>query len=70
MRLIRFVPLLIILFLSETSVAQEWIEYKNSEEGFSINFPKEPAVRTTTYLSENGEALPARVYHSPAGAML
>ncbi len=67
MRLIRFVPLLIILFLSETSVAQEWIDYKNSEEGFSINFPKEPAVRTTTYLSENGEALPARVYTALEG---
>ena len=67
MRLIGFVPLLTIFFLSETSFAQEWIEYKNGEEGFSINFPEEPAVRTTAYTAEDGEDLPARVYTAQEG---
>ncbi len=67
MRLTGFVPLTIILILSEASFSQEWIEYKNSEEGFSINFPGEPTVQTTTYLSEGGEVLPARVYTTLEG---
>lgn len=59
MRWIGFVPLAIVLFLPEPSFSQEWIEYKNAEEGFSINFPGEPTVQTTTYVSESGETLPA-----------
>ena len=41
---------------------QEWAEFANSEDRFSINFPGPPRVSITTYKSQFGAELPARVY--------
>ena len=67
MSLIRFVSAGLILFMSGPSFAQEWIEYMDRKEYFQINFPGQPTVRDTTYESELGEALPARVYTAKGG---
>ena len=67
MKLIRLVSAGLILFLSAPSFAQEWIEYIDRAELFQINFPGQPTVRDTTYESELGEALPARVYTAQGG---
>lgn len=51
-----------VLSLSASAFAQEWSEYINKEDGFRVDFPGPPAVRATTYKSEYGVELPARVY--------
>jgi hypothetical protein len=47
--------------------AQEWAEFVNREDGFKVNFPAGPKVTETTYTSEYGAALPARVYSVARG---
>jgi hypothetical protein len=40
----------------------QWTDFVSREDGFRVNFPAEPKVTSTTYLSEYGADLPARVY--------
>src|ERR1700720_3816848 len=47
--------------------AQEWIEYANRADRFTCNFPSPPKVTETTYRSEHGAELPARVYSASEG---
>jgi hypothetical protein len=57
------------LLLSATSaLAQQWGEFVSRDDGFSVNFPGEPIVSETTYTSEYGADLPARVYRAARGA--
>jgi hypothetical protein len=61
----RFVALgtaALSLLLAGTAFAQEWIEYSNRSDFFTINFPAEPKVKEITYLTEYSISLPARVY--------
>jgi len=60
------IPLLAILLLlaSVLSHAQGWIEYRNIEEGFGVNFPGEPTVEEFVWHSEYGADLPARIYRA------
>ncbi len=39
-----------------------WTEYISKEDGFRVNFPVPPKIETTTFKSEYGIDLPARVY--------
>jgi len=55
------------LSLAQNSFAQEWIEYINREDRFQINFPGQPTVQSTTYPTESGEQVPARVYTAKEG---
>jgi hypothetical protein len=57
----------LVIGLSAPSFAQEWIEYANREDRFTCNFPAQPTVTTTTYRSEHGADLPARVYSAEQG---
>ena len=41
MRLTTFV-IALVLGLVAPSMAQEWIEYQNIQDGFKINFPGQP----------------------------
>jgi hypothetical protein len=49
--------------------AQEWTEFASRDDRFSCNFPGQPRVSTTTWTSEYGAELPARVYlaENPSG---
>ncbi len=67
MRLMRLIPAALILSISGLSFAQGWIEYVDRAERFSVNFPGEPTVQDTTYMSEYGDTLPARVYTAQEG---
>jgi hypothetical protein len=62
----RLVPMpvaaALILACAGPALGQEWDEYVSLEDGFSLNFPAEPTVTETTYASEYGADLPARVY--------
>jgi hypothetical protein len=62
MRLKPFVVATCLVGLTGPVLAQEWREFISREDGFRVNFPAEPAVSLTTYRSEYGADLPARVY--------
>jgi len=51
-----------ILLWVTPAFAQGWAEFISREDGFTVNFPAEPEVTETTYTSEYGAELPARVY--------
>ena len=50
------------VLLSSSAAAQEYSEYISKEDGFRVTFPGQPTISTTTYKSEYGADLPARVY--------
>ena len=45
----------------------EWIEFASRDDRFTCNFPEQPRVTQTTWTSEYGAVLPARVYSSAQG---
>lgn len=42
--------------------AQEWSQYLAFDDRFSVDFPGEPTIHETTYMTSYGLTLPARVY--------
>jgi hypothetical protein len=62
MRLILVGAAVLTLLLTGTAFAQEWIDYSNRSDFFTINFPGEPKVKEITYLTEYSITLPAHVY--------
>ena len=67
MRLIPVVAAASILSISAPASAQEWTEFASLEDRFTCNFPGQPTVTETTWLSEFGAELPARVYAAEVG---
>src|SRR5438034_7899889 len=67
MRLMPLISAALAVFISGPSFAQEWIEFSNREDRFSCLFPSQPKVTQTTYRSEYGADLPARVYSVTQG---
>jgi hypothetical protein len=62
MRLIPLIAAALTLLPSGPCFAQDWIEYRNQADFFSVNFPGEPKVRDIGYRTEYSITLPARVY--------
>jgi len=60
MRLIAFFAATIAA--SAPAGAQSWTEYKYPTEGFTVAFPAEPKVETTSYQAPGGSLVEARVY--------
>ena len=56
-----------VLLLSAPVAAQEWTEYISKDDGFRVDFPGPPTITETTYPSEYGASLPARVYRVVRG---
>ena len=52
----------LVLAVTGTSFAQGFIQFTSPKDFFGVSFPGEPGVRDTTWASEQGVALPARVY--------
>ena len=52
----------VVLLVAGPSFAQEWIEYIDRTDLFTVNFPTEPEVRDITYPTEYGITLPGRVH--------
>ncbi len=67
MRLMPLISAALVLSISGPSFAQEWIEFASQEDRFTCNFPAEPKVTKTTYRSEFGADLPARLYSATQG---
>jgi hypothetical protein len=66
----RLTPLLsaaLVLSITGPSFAQDWVEFASREERFTCIFPAQPKVTETTWSSEYGAVLPARVYSATQG---
>ena len=63
--MMRFIPILFAslsgLFVAQLS-AQEWLAYMSTEDGFRVHVPGEFTVTETTWDSEYGAVMPARIY--------
>jgi len=55
------------LLVTRPVFAQEWTEYKSVRDGFQAQFPGQPRVVETTWKSQAGFSLPARVYSAERG---
>lgn len=65
----RFTSLLAatLLLIGSSSARAQWIEFASREDGFTSNFPSPPKTSQTTYQSQYGAELPARVYSAEQG---
>jgi hypothetical protein len=60
MRIIAFA--VAVFVVSGPAVAQSWEEFSYPEYAFSVTFPTNPKIETTTYEVADGRSVPARVY--------
>jgi hypothetical protein len=67
MRVIPLVSAASLLIMSAPAIAQDWIEYLNRQDAFTVNFPQQPRVQDITYKTEYGLALPGHVYAVESG---
>jgi hypothetical protein len=67
MRLMPLISTALMFSISGPLFAQEWMEFASREDRFTCLFPSEPKVMQTTYRSEYGADLPARVYSVTQG---
>ena len=68
MRIQPVASLAIVLALSTSAAAQEWTEFTSPEERFTCTFPGTPTIAETTWTSQFGAVLPARVYSGVQGS--
>jgi hypothetical protein len=59
MPLIAFV---VALLLAVPAAAADWKEYEYPDYSFTIHFPVDPTIESTTYPAADGRSLQARVY--------
>ncbi len=62
MRIAVYVLTAIILLAPAQALAQDWIEYIDREQRFSVNLPGEPTIEETTIISQRGSPYPAYIY--------
>ncbi|MYJ95801.1 MAG: hypothetical protein F4053_09525 [Proteobacteria bacterium] len=63
LRLLSLAGATLALALStQSGQAQEWSQYLAFDDRFSVDFPTDPSVEETTYETEYGFTLPARIY--------
>src|SRR5215813_11895829 len=55
------------LLFTQPAFAQEWTEHKSVQDGFEAQFPGQPRLEETTWKSQAGFNLPARVYSAERG---
>src|SRR5688572_4503982 len=66
----RVIPLVVAAVIFSTPAlvcAQDWTEFVSREDRFTANFPGAPQITATTYKSQFGADLPARVYSAALG---
>ncbi len=67
----RFVPILFVIssgLCATTASAQGWRDYMSTEDRFRVRVPGEFVVTDTTWDSEYGAVMPARIYLHEDGA--
>jgi hypothetical protein len=63
----RLISVAVILVFASPLLAQEWVEFTNTLDRFTVNFPGEPKVQEITWPSEYGAVFPGRVYTTAQG---
>jgi hypothetical protein len=58
----RLYALILAAFVASPAAAQSWQEYSYPDYAFTVSFPAEPKIETTTYQTADGRAVEARVY--------
>lgn len=58
----RILVMALALVVAAPAMAAEWVEYVSQEDRFGLTFPGQPTVTATTYKSEYGAELKARVH--------
>ena len=64
---LNFIAAAFILSVAVPASAQDWIDFVSKEDRFTANFPGQPTVTNTTYKSQFGADLPARIYSASLG---
>src|SRR5438093_2036689 len=67
MRLTPLISAILVFSISGPLFAQEWIEFASREDRFTCNFPTQPKIAQTTYVSQHEAELPARIYSATQG---
>ena len=62
MRLLKLIPLSLVLVLPGSSFAQGWIKHVDETERFIVNFPREPDAKEIEYITEQGASMPAHLF--------
>jgi hypothetical protein len=66
MRLAGLMTAFVALFLTSPVFAQDWAEYINRDDSFTVNFPGDPVRTETPYKTVKGTELTAHVYTANA----
>jgi len=67
MRFATHILTVTILLAPMPAFAQDWIEYVDTEQRFSVNLPGEPTIEDTTIISQRGSPYPTRIYRASDG---
>jgi hypothetical protein len=67
MRIASYVLTAIMLLAPAHAFAQDWIEYVNTEQRFSVNLPGEPTVEDIVITSQRGDMYPAKIFRASDG---
>jgi hypothetical protein len=67
MRLTGVVLVVLLLWSTSSALAQDWTEYTNRDDRFTVNVAGQPAVKPTSWKSEYGMTIPGRVYSFQRG---
>lgn len=67
MNVLKLIPAALLLFYSSTASAQNWFEYTNTDDLFSVNFPEDPQLSEEPYISEYESPFVARKYYATDG---
>ena len=68
MRLVSIIPAIVAVFISGAASAQDWGEYANREDFFTINLPDDPMMTSSPYKTVKGTDLTAHTYTAKAPA--
>lgn len=68
MRSVSFFLAALALLFSSAANAQDWAEYSNRENFFTVNFPGDPVVKDVPYKTAKGTDLTAHVFTAVAPA--
>ena len=66
MRVAGLIMAVVALFLTSPVLAQDWGEYVNREEFFTVNFPGAPSVKEQPYKTVKGTELKAKIFTADA----
>lgn len=68
MRFLNIITAALALFMANAANAQDWGEYSNRENFFTVNFPGDPVEKEVPYKTAKGTNLTAHVFTASAPA--